>query len=138
MYDLADYYGLYSGSRVETFIHCPFHTETTPSARFYRDGLMFCFGCNKMYNPITFVMGMEDLEYKEAITWLEEKYDFKTPPELFKRKLDEDEKAEWKIKIMEYKYVLPFKQYLELWRLFDKDELNDNIFKRILFNSGVL
>ena len=138
LFDLADKYGFYSGPRLETFILCPFHSEDTPSARLYQDGLLFCFGCNKMYDPISFVMGIEDLRYKEAIKWLEKEYDFKIPPEYFEYKLDPDEKELLKRKVLELKYTLPFKQYLEVWRLYDLDDLTEKKLNRILFTSGIL
>ena len=138
VFDLADHYGFYSGPRVETFIHCPFHSEDTPSARLYQDGLLFCFGCNKMYDPVQFVMGMEDLKYSDSIKWLEEKFDFRIPGEYFNLKLDEDEKEDLRKKIMQYKYVLPFEDYLKAWELFDHDSLTEKQLNKILFNSGIL
>lgn len=137
VFDLCEHYGLYSGPRTETFIICPFHSEDTPSARLYQDGLLFCFGENKMYDPVSFVMHQEDLPYKKALTWLQENYGFTIPDSIFKQELEPSEKDALRDKVMAYKYTLPFKTYLNLWRLYDADSLTESILNDILFKSEV-
>lgn len=137
-FDLATYYGHYDGDRRETFIHCPFHTEDTPSARFYMDGLLFCFGCNQMYSPIDFVMEFEELNYKEAIAWLEREFEFKVPEEYFKYAVSEDERNKLKALLLSFKHKIPFKPYLELWRMYDTGELNNSILNSMIISTGVI
>lgn len=137
VFDLCDHYGFYSGPRTETFIICPFHSEDTPSARLYNDGLLFCFGENKMYDPISFVMHLEDLPYKKAIEWLQENYDFSIPDEVFKIGIEPGEKELLKEQILAYKYVLPFETYRNIWKLYDEDSLTESIFNSILFKAEV-
>lgn len=134
IFDLADRYGFYSGPRLETFILCPFHSEDTPSARIYRDGLLFCFGCNKMYDPIRFIMGIEDLSYSGAIKWLQEEYEFTIPPEYFTAKVDPGEKEEIRKKVMALKYLLPYRLYVNTWKLFDEDSLTEDRLKDIILS----
>ncbi|MDQ2087236.1 DNA primase [Herbivorax sp. ANBcel31] len=53
---------------------CPFHNEKTPS--FYVDPLKqlyYCFGCGNGGSVIQFIMGVENLDYVEAIKLLADK-----------------------------------------------------------------
>ena len=137
-FDMAERYGMYDGPRNETFIHCPFHTEGTPSARFYTDGLLFCFGCNRMFSPLDFVMEFEDLGFKDALKWLEKEYDFQTPEDFFTRTVTESEKEQLRSQLISFKYKLPFRIYKELWGLYDFDELNTYLLNSMILGSGVL
>lgn len=50
---------------------CPFHGEKTPSFSVNPQRQMYyCFGCHAGGSAITFVMEMEHLEFKEAVTQL--------------------------------------------------------------------
>lgn len=129
MWDLTERYGLYSGDKVATFICCPFHQEDTPSARFYEDGLIWCFGCHVMINPISFIERYEDLTFAGAMRWLEKEYSFKFDQD-FERK--DFVKSEWPPKILEKRQALPFEDYHYLWELYDKGRLNEEIYLNII------
>ena len=53
---------------------CPFHNEKTPSfcvepaKQFF-----YCFGCNKGGSVIQFIMGIENLDFPEALKYLAER-----------------------------------------------------------------
>ncbi len=48
--------------------NCPFHQERTPSFIVFPDSQNFhCFGCGKGGDAFTFYMGMEHVEFKEAL-----------------------------------------------------------------------
>ncbi len=50
---------------------CPFHSEKTPSFSVNAErGFYHCFGCKAGGNAIDFVMGMENLSFVEALTFL--------------------------------------------------------------------
>ena len=43
---------------------CPFHGEKTPSFNVYpENGSFYCFGCNKGGDVISFIMGVENLDF---------------------------------------------------------------------------
>ena len=53
---------------------CPFHNEKSPSFVVYPENNSFyCFGCNKGGDVISFVMGVENLDFTEAVKLLDEK-----------------------------------------------------------------
>lgn len=53
---------------------CPFHREKTPSFSVAAEKQIFhCFGCGKGGNVIKFVMGVENINFKEAIELLAER-----------------------------------------------------------------
>ncbi|MBE6859685.1 MAG: DNA primase [Ruminococcus sp.] len=50
---------------------CPFHSEKTPSCTVYTDTQSFyCFGCGSGGDVITFIMKIENLDFREAINFL--------------------------------------------------------------------
>ena len=50
---------------------CPFHNEKTPSFCVYPENNSFyCFGCNKGGDVISFIMGVENLDFAEAVKFL--------------------------------------------------------------------
>ncbi len=50
---------------------CPFHSEKSPSFTVYTgDGHYYCFGCGAGGDVITFVMRMENLDYRAALDHL--------------------------------------------------------------------
>ena len=57
------------------FSLCPFHTEKTPSFCIYPETNSFvCFGCNQSGDVITYVMLINNFNFKEAVLWLLERY----------------------------------------------------------------
>lgn len=58
-----------SGSNLKGL--CPFHSEKTASFTVYtKDGHYHCFGCGAGGDVITFVMKMENLDYRDALEFL--------------------------------------------------------------------
>ncbi len=57
---------------------CPFHSERTPSFTVFEDNF-HCFGCSAGGNVITFVMRMENLDYKDAVQWLADRAGITVP-----------------------------------------------------------
>ncbi len=54
---------------------CPFHSEKTPSFTVNPKGQFFhCFGCGESGDVITFFMKIENLEFKDALKELAERY----------------------------------------------------------------
>ena len=61
---------------------CPFHNEKTPSFFLYPESNSFyCFGCNKGGDVITFVMGVENLDFSEAVKFLAQRAGMAMPEE---------------------------------------------------------
>lgn len=59
---------------------CPFHNEKTPSFNIYPGSNSFyCFGCNKGGDVIAFVMGVENLDFPEAVRWLAQRAGMTVP-----------------------------------------------------------
>ncbi len=57
---------------------CPFHSERTPSFTVFSDNF-HCFGCSAGGDVITFIMKMENLEYRDAIQFLADKCGMTVP-----------------------------------------------------------
>ncbi len=57
---------------------CPFHSERTPSFTVFEDNF-HCFGCSAGGNVITFVMKMENLDYKDAVQHLADRAGITVP-----------------------------------------------------------
>ena len=58
-----------SGSNLKGL--CPFHSEKTPSFTVYSGvGHFFCFGCGAGGDVVSFVMRMENLDYRAALEFL--------------------------------------------------------------------
>ncbi len=54
---------------------CPFHGEKTPSFFVSREkGVFYCFGCGKGGDSITFLMKLKNMEYRDVVEELCEKY----------------------------------------------------------------
>src|SRR4030042_1631499 len=50
---------------------CPFHNEKTPSLMVSPEKQIFkCFGCNEVGDVFSFVMKMENLEFRETLEML--------------------------------------------------------------------
>ena len=61
---------------------CPFHNEKTPSFCVYpENNSFFCFGCNKGGDVITFIMGVENLDFTEAVRFLAQRAGLSLPEE---------------------------------------------------------
>lgn len=59
---------------------CPFHNEKTPSFCIYpENNSYFCFGCNKGGDVISFVMGVENLDFAEAVKFLAQRVGMTLP-----------------------------------------------------------
>ena len=132
-YDLLEFYGQYSGPKKEVFVFCPFHMETKPSARAYTDGLIYCFGCQKMIDPLSFVMQQEDLMQNGAIAFLEKNFHFKLDLANID-KLDfyesDSEINRLSSKLLALKHRIPFEDYFDLWRAFDRGYISEEQIKK--------
>jgi DNA primase len=71
MRDIVERYGL-RPSRAG-FIICPFHKEKTPSLKIYKDSF-HCFGCGAHGDIFTFVMLMDNCDFKTAFKQLGGEY----------------------------------------------------------------
>ena len=61
---------------------CPFHNEKTPSFCVYPENNSFyCFGCNKGGDIVTFIMGVENLDFTEAVRFLAQRVGMTLPEE---------------------------------------------------------
>ena len=69
--DLFDSLGLVVKGR---HIVCPFHDDKRPSLAFKDEGLWYCFVCGFGGDIFNFVMRHENLEFKEALNWLNERF----------------------------------------------------------------
>ena len=59
---------------------CPFHGEKTASFKVDPDhGLYYCFGCKAGGTVFDFVMGMERMEFTEAVRYLADKFHVPLP-----------------------------------------------------------
>lgn len=65
--DILSRYSLYPNR--SGFICCPFHKEKTPSMKVYKKSF-HCFGCGANGDIFTFVMKMEDTNFKSAFALL--------------------------------------------------------------------
>lgn len=61
---------------------CPFHNEKNPSFCVYPENNSFyCFGCNKGGDIISFIMGVENLDFAEAVKFLAQRAGMALPEE---------------------------------------------------------
>ena len=74
--DVVDHFNVYCQSAgEETQLHCPFHGDDAhASARIYSSGTMYCWVCSKVWDVISFVKDIKDIEFSEACRYLEELY----------------------------------------------------------------
>lgn len=57
---------------------CPFHEEKTPSFVVSKEKQIYkCFGCGEGGNVINFIANIENLSYKESISFLKDKYNLR-------------------------------------------------------------
>lgn len=69
-----------SGSNLKGL--CPFHSEKSPSFTVYSgDGHFYCFGCGAGGDVISFVMRMENLDYRSALDYLAKRCGISLPDE---------------------------------------------------------
>ena len=59
---------------------CPFHSEKTPSFTVFEDNF-HCFGCGAGGDVITFAMRIENLDYRDAVTFLADRCSMTVPQE---------------------------------------------------------
>lgn len=59
---------------------CPFHSEKTPSFTVFEDNY-HCFGCSAGGDVITFVMQIENLDYRDAVNFLADRCGMTVPQE---------------------------------------------------------
>ena len=57
---------------------CPFHSEKTPSFTVFADNF-HCFGCSAGGDVITFIMRIENLEYRDAVQFLADRCGMTVP-----------------------------------------------------------
>lgn len=84
--DIEDVVGQYvrltkkSGSNL--FGLCPFHNEKTPSFSVSKDKQIYhCFGCGKGGGVISFIMGVENLSFRDAVAFLAKRVNMPMPEE---------------------------------------------------------
>lgn len=55
---------------------CPFHADRHAGSFMVspKKNIATCFPCNETWNPVDFVMKMENLDYPDALRWLAQKY----------------------------------------------------------------
>lgn len=53
---------------------CPLHPDKTPSLSFSDKGLWYCFVCGIGGDQIELVMKVENLTFKESLSWFNEKF----------------------------------------------------------------
>ena len=53
---------------------CPLHQDKTPSLSFKDSGLWYCFVCGVGGDQIELVMKVENLSFKESLSWFNEKF----------------------------------------------------------------
>ncbi len=81
--DLVDLIGTYvslkrAGSNYNGL--CPFHSEKTPSFTVFPDNQsFFCFGCEAGGDAFTFIMRMENLDYKGSLEFLAKRAGIELP-----------------------------------------------------------
>jgi DNA primase len=81
--DLVDLIGTYvslkrAGSNYNGL--CPFHSEKTPSFTVFPDNQsFFCFGCEAGGDAFTFIMRMENLDYKGSVEFLAKRSGIELP-----------------------------------------------------------
>lgn len=61
---------------------CPFHSERSPSFTVFEDHF-HCFGCSAGGDVITFIMRMENLEYRDAIQFLADRCGLTVPEDSY-------------------------------------------------------
>lgn len=67
---------------------CPFHKETKPSFYVSPEKQIFkCFGCGEGGNVISFLMKIENIDFKEAVEKLKVEYGLEVKPQTFKTNL---------------------------------------------------
>lgn len=60
------------------FCVCPFHQEKTASFKVYESSF-YCFGCGKSGGIVTFVMGMFDIKFADALKKINEDFSLNLP-----------------------------------------------------------
>lgn len=60
---------------------CPFHSERTPSFVVFPEKNFYCFGCGAGGDVITFIMRIENLDYRGAIEYLADRSGIPVPKE---------------------------------------------------------
>ncbi|OGY24642.1 MAG: DNA primase [Candidatus Woykebacteria bacterium RBG_13_40_7b] len=76
---------------------CPFHNEKTPSLMVSPEKQIFkCFGCNEGGDVFSFVMKMENLEFRETLEMLAQRAGVKLKP---RRNIPPDEKPDKKSRL---------------------------------------
>lgn len=98
------------------FAKCPFHDEKTASFRVYKDGTYHCFGCGAHGDVITFVMGMQNLSFKETCELLDRDITYSE-----QRRIDRTKKQ---VKAKSDRRTNSIKAY---WEAFDNWILNELI-----------
>lgn len=76
---LIDHFGIRCQSLdMITQVHCPFHGDDLhPSARIYESNSMYCFYCNKAWDPIDFVKDFKNVSFIDSCNFLEDLFNIK-------------------------------------------------------------
>lgn len=83
MYDILAMYGIHPNR--SGFITCPFHKgDREPSMKVYKDGYN-CFACGENGDIFSFIMQMENQEFKEVFLSLGGTYEHETYQDKLKR-----------------------------------------------------
>ena len=79
---VSEYVQLTKRSGRNQFGLCPFHSEKTPSFSVNADKQIFhCFGCGKGGGVISFIMEMENLDFRDAVAFLARRAGMRVPEE---------------------------------------------------------
>lgn len=73
---------------------CPFHSEKTPSCTVFTDTQTFhCFGCGSGGDVITFIMKIENLDFREALKLLAQRSGIEMPQDFSKNSRNTQKKT---------------------------------------------
>lgn len=86
---------------------CPFHSEKTPSFTVSEEKEIFhCFGCGAGGDGITFIMQRENLDFKDAVRFLADKYNIPWEEEGVDKKEEEEKNDIYRINKEAAKFFL--------------------------------
>src|SRR5688572_11186545 len=83
---------------------CPFHNEKTPSFVVYPESQNFhCFGCGKSGDAFSFIMALDNLDFRDALAVLAERagVDLQASPQSSRKDPEQDRLKERLIELNE-------------------------------------